>query len=334
MTVVVPLFNAEPFVVACLDSLRRQTWRSLEVLVVDDASTDRSADVVADYFASHPGFRGRLIRLARNSGVSSARNTGVRAAGGEYIGFVDPDDVVEDGMFEALATAALSSETEAAACGATVIGGRPGERLGITTTAETLAGIEVFERMCTGRFPSSVCFMLFAAEVFDSARFTEGYRFEDFIFLAEALPSLRSVRVLPEPMYRYFRRGGSETGVLRPSVLHLFVGMDVAVQSIHAHIGEPRATHLDAQVVLRLSRTVCHQAFAFGSDSELAREVRGVAMGHLTWNRIKVCIEAGDLRLALSCAALKVSPWLYGVAFRARRSSHGLRRDAGRSRRP
>jgi glycosyltransferase involved in cell wall biosynthesis len=95
ITVVIPCFNARRYIAATLDSVRAQAWPGLEVVVVDDGSSDGSADVVA---SDHPWVR--LVRQA-NQGVAVARNTGIEHARGEWIAFVDADDIWLPGKLEA-----------------------------------------------------------------------------------------------------------------------------------------------------------------------------------------------------------------------------------------
>jgi heptose III glucuronosyltransferase len=99
LTVIVPAYNIEGYIGACLDSLASQWSDDVEILVVDDGSTDKTADIVSSFVARCPGMR--LIRQ-ENRGLSGARNRGIAAARGEYILFVDGDDLVASGMFAAL----------------------------------------------------------------------------------------------------------------------------------------------------------------------------------------------------------------------------------------
>ena len=89
VSVVIPVYNAEKYLCECLDSAAGQTLRDVEILCIDDGSTDNSAAVVAQYIKKDP--RIRLIRQ-ENSGSGAARNRGIRTARGEYIAFLDADD--------------------------------------------------------------------------------------------------------------------------------------------------------------------------------------------------------------------------------------------------
>ena len=102
VSVVVPIYNVEAFLRDCLDSIRGQTYRDLEVILVDDGSTDGSAAIAAGFAAADPRFR--LIRQA-NAGLSMARNAGVPHATGEFLAFVDSDDVLAAHAYETLVQA-------------------------------------------------------------------------------------------------------------------------------------------------------------------------------------------------------------------------------------
>lgn len=98
VSVVVPCYNGERFVSACLSSIQAQTLGSWEVVFVDDASTDSSADTAADIASADS--RITVVRLPRNAGVSTARNQGARRCSGRYLLFLDVDDVLEPTMLQ------------------------------------------------------------------------------------------------------------------------------------------------------------------------------------------------------------------------------------------
>src|SRR5262245_821869 len=91
VSVVVPIYNVAPYLHDCLDSLRRQSYPHLQIILVDDGSTDHSGAIAEAFVARDPRFR-LVHRL--NGGLSAARNTGVGHARGELLAFVDGDDVL------------------------------------------------------------------------------------------------------------------------------------------------------------------------------------------------------------------------------------------------
>lgn len=92
VSVVIPQYNVESYISRCLDSVLSQSYNDIEIIVVDDCSTDGSVDVVKQYRERHPDIR--LIRHDRNLGPMMARRDGYEAATGDFIMFVDPDDTL------------------------------------------------------------------------------------------------------------------------------------------------------------------------------------------------------------------------------------------------
>lgn len=91
-SVILPIFNTEKYLKACLDSIINQTYKNLEIICVDDGSTDGSLKILEEY--SSKDSRIKIINQ-QNQGVSAARNVGIDNATGDYVSFVDPDDWVE-----------------------------------------------------------------------------------------------------------------------------------------------------------------------------------------------------------------------------------------------
>ena len=121
ISVVIPVYNAEQFLPACLDSVLHQDYPSFEILVIDDGSTDGSAALIDRYAAREP----RIVALhQRNAGVSAARNRGLTEARGEYIAFVDADDRVTPSYLSHL----LSPQTDLSIAGISLDSSRPGHR--------------------------------------------------------------------------------------------------------------------------------------------------------------------------------------------------------------
>lgn len=109
ISVIIPVYNTENYLSPCLESIIRQTYKNLEIIVVDDGSTDKSG-VIADEFSLNDT-RIKVIHKP-NGGVSSARNTGIDIANGKWIGFVDSDDTIEENYFETLINNALKNNAD------------------------------------------------------------------------------------------------------------------------------------------------------------------------------------------------------------------------------
>ena len=114
LSIIIPTYNIDQYISRCLDSLLNQTYKNLEIIVVDDGSTDNTSNIIDEYIKKD----NRIIAVhKKNAGVSLARLTGMKIAKGEYIGFVDGDDVVENDMFEILMSNAKKYGADISHCG-------------------------------------------------------------------------------------------------------------------------------------------------------------------------------------------------------------------------
>lgn len=114
ISIIIPVFNAEKTLSKCLDSVQNQTYRELEIILVNDGSTDQSGLICDEYSRRDNRF---VVIHKKNGGVSSARNMGLEIANGKYIGFVDPDDWIELTMFENLFNLLSNYQADMSICG-------------------------------------------------------------------------------------------------------------------------------------------------------------------------------------------------------------------------
>lgn len=116
VSIIVPVYNSEAYLERCFNSIRRQTLGDFECIIVDDGSSDNSGRICDEYASLDKRF---VVIHKKNEGVSKARNTALRIAKGEYVGFVDSDDWIEDNMYESLYEEALKTSSDIVICGCT-----------------------------------------------------------------------------------------------------------------------------------------------------------------------------------------------------------------------
>ena len=167
ISVVVPAYNNAPWLPRCLDSLLAQTYGNLEIIVVNDGSKDDTKAVLDGYAAKHSNIH---AIHKENGGVTSARLAGVAAATGDWIGFVDGDDTVEETMFAHLLENANTHQADISHCGHRVL--FPDGRVefvhgtGEKRCQDRLTGIR--ELLDGGQIESSLCTKLFKRELFEN----------------------------------------------------------------------------------------------------------------------------------------------------------------------
>ncbi len=207
VSVIVPCYNVEEYLADCLDSIVRQRYRDLDIVVVIDGSPDRSAQIARGYARWD-----RRIRVLEqpNAGLGAARNTGIRAARGEFITFVDSDDTLPPKSIETMVTCLAASGSDF------VVGGL--ERRNEARSWVPLWAQDVHRRDRIGvrldDFPEVLADVfawnkLFRHEFFDRAvgGFPEGIRYEDQEPSAKAYSSAAAFDVLHEVVYSWYVRG-------------------------------------------------------------------------------------------------------------------------------
>lgn len=192
VSVVIPVYCAQPYLRACMESLLQQSYDRLELIFVNDGSTD-SSGMICDWYAG----RHKNIRVIHqeNRGVSAARNAGTALAQGDYIAFVDADDTVEKKYIENLVHAALQYEVEIAVCGCK-LSGRQTERI--------LTGREAVRALLYQKcFDTAPWGKLFRREIAEEVPFPEGMFFEDLAVVCQMFGRAEQVACMAEGGYCY-----------------------------------------------------------------------------------------------------------------------------------
>lgn len=169
ISVIVPIYNTEKFLERCLTSLQNQSEQDIEFLLIDDASMDRSLEIMEIFHNKDKRFK--IISWDENQGVSIARNKGLDIATGEYIGFVDSDDYVDYDYFEVLSSAIAESNIKIAISKSILI---------YNDLKDVIDFTNPFTRIMEGG--ASSCMRLFKRDLIGDDRFIEHCRFEDSAF--------------------------------------------------------------------------------------------------------------------------------------------------------
>lgn len=216
-SVIIPAYNAEKTLERTLRSVMTQSERDLEIVVVNDGSSDGTADVIARIAAEDP----RMVAVDKdNGGLSSARNAGLKVAQGEVIFFVDADDMLHpDGvkaMLGLLCQRVSDGEKADVAVGRFErVDREPSERLEAALVAKDIRMLDSREavRECLyQQIANSVCVMAFRREMFErhpELRFVEGLTYEDLEFSVRMFATVERVVVADLPYYYYFYTPGS-----------------------------------------------------------------------------------------------------------------------------
>ena len=213
ISVIVPIYNIDSYLRRCLDSIINQTYKNLEIILIDDGSIDTSGKICDEY-----AIKDSRIKVVHesNKGVSSARNTGLNLAKGFYISFVDGDDWISPKMYEILYKNAIEYNSDISCCGLAQIQ-KNGE---MTTLADNLLKIYSKDELISGFFYDPIiketmygpCNKIIKKEILNNIRFDERFAIgEDLLFLFECLMQVNSVILDNQPLYHYIKRENSAT---------------------------------------------------------------------------------------------------------------------------
>lgn len=211
ISVIIPIYNIIEYLERCVNSVCAQTYRNLEILLIDDGSTDGSGALCDELAKKEERIR---VFHKENGGSSSARNLGISHAQGEYLGFVDSDDYISENMYALLLEGIRTYEAEIAQVGRDEMDaqGNPLPNICEPSQKPEFISSETFLReMLLHRGDCSFCTKLVSRKLLKHHRFPEGELNEDFKLMTILLEETRGVVSLPEQAYHVFYRIGSNT---------------------------------------------------------------------------------------------------------------------------
>ena len=204
ISVIIPVYNAESFIERCIDSICKQTYENLEIIAVDDGSTDCSWDILCKL--SERDHRIRVYKK-QNGGSADTRNYGIRVAQGEYIGFVDSDDWISGNMYEKLYREIDEKKADMAVCETLDWGDDGSQKIRVAYKAEVLSNEQAMEKIMMTQ--CSVWNKLYRAEIIKNIEFPPMRRAEDGPFMFRVLAQNIKVVFLDEALYYCYYHTGS-----------------------------------------------------------------------------------------------------------------------------
>lgn len=204
ISIIVPVYNVEPYLRKCLDSILAQTYRKLEILLVDDGSTDDGGKICDEY--SHMDSRIRVFHT-ENRGLSAARNLGLDHFAGDYVGFVDPDDWIEPDMYEVLIQKAEETGSDIVECG--TYEEYPSRVIKREKLNQKKLGSEAVVALLNGELSDNVWNKLWKRQCFVDVRFPENRLFEDIYTTYRIFITVQCVQSIQCCKYHYLQRKSS-----------------------------------------------------------------------------------------------------------------------------
>lgn len=209
VSIVVPIYNTCSYLETCLNSIQNQSHKELQVILVNDGSTDDSEIICLKFCANDPRF---VYVKKDNGGLSSARNTGLEQAKGEYLGFVDSDDFISRDFVESLLWACIEFQSKVACCGRWVVFDSIHKPMFHHSDVQIWEEDALIERLLLWNgLDGSVWDKLFHRDLLPLLRFSLGRISEDLPITAAILIKAKRLVHIGAPLYYYVQRGNSIT---------------------------------------------------------------------------------------------------------------------------
>lgn len=219
LSVIVPVYNVEKYLKECLDSLVNQSLDSMEIIIVNDGSTDTSLDICNKYSEKY-----EFITLIsqKNKGLGAARNEGIRHAKGRYIGFVDSDDYVEKNMFKEMVTSAIKDDLDLVIC-AVKMYFEDNKKIKVIEKNIYEESIITKTTLIKGIVSRKIqCFAwnkIYKRELFSDIKYEEGVYYEDMYTMYNIALKCNKIKLIDTPFYIYRQRENNITS--KVSIKHI-----------------------------------------------------------------------------------------------------------------
>lgn len=265
VSVIVPIYNVEAYLKRCVDSILNQTYKNLEIILVDDGSPDKCPEICDEYAKSDKRIK---VIHKQNAGVSAARNDGLAIAQGDLIGFVDPDDCIHPSMYEEMVNYLVSQDCDLVSCGFSEFS-EDDIHSDIDLSSyykETLEQNAAIRKSFEGnnQFIKYVWSLLIKAEVAKSVKFDCSLAYgEDTKYAYEVIMKTMYVGFIYAPLYNYFK---NENGASSLSYLERYAKDIYLFYDIYLSVCTIRDKATQKEAYLFFLRIFSHHIFLFNKS--------------------------------------------------------------------
>lgn len=222
VSIIVAAYNIENFIEKCLESIQSQTYQNIEIIIVDDGSTDGTAKYCDDFCETEP--RARVIHQ-KNKGLSEARNVGIKESTSEFITFVDGDDMVAGDYVKKLLASLIKNDSDIAVCGFTMAPSNKSEH----PKNETISGEDATIKLLTELENYQIVSWnkIYKKSLFIDIKFPAGKKHEDSLTTYRLFAASKKVSFISDALYYYIKR---EDSIMNSEKLkdHLNAKLDAA----------------------------------------------------------------------------------------------------------
>ena len=206
ISIVIPVYNVEKYLRRCLDSIISQNLTNIEIICINDGSTDHSTEILEEYSQKDK----RVIVLNQtNQGLSVTRNTGIKIANGEYVGFVDSDDFVDSDFFEKMYNTAVKLNADIVCAGIVRENDKKKKILLQYNNSKTYSDTKA--KLIAAGIPEHnySCNKIYKRELIQNNIFKAGILYEDILFTSNIIEKSNILAVTPNTFYHYWKHSNT-----------------------------------------------------------------------------------------------------------------------------
>lgn len=323
ISIIVPVYNVEKYLRNTIEHIINQTYKNLEIILVDDGSKDSSGHLCDEYAAKDSRI---LVIHKENGGSSTARNAGIKAATGDYIGFLDADDWADETMYETLINAAEAHDATICEVMSSDFDEEgnllKGPRINNPGNVTFIPAAEDFKLLMLHLGDSSFCTKLIKADFCKAFSFAEHRLNEDFLLIVEMLLKCEGVYSIEESHYNILIRSGSNqrSGFKRELYEAVIDNSDYALEVCKEHFPECLEEAERFRYVQRLMYLLHIPVSLMTPDNSCLRKViNEIRFEKKIWQKNAFLTKKEKRNLSILAASPKLSKRLHGIIMKIRK---------------
>lgn len=217
ISIIIPVYNCRQYLQCCIDSILHQTYKNFEILLVDDGSTDGSEEICDKYKTKDKRIK---VFHIKNSGQSAARNLALEKARGDFIGFVDSDDWIDENMFKILMSNIIKTGADVSICNSILVYGEtPIITTNKTYTTKMVNKENIIKECIFGQKSGTAMWnKVYKKQIFDNIKFPVGRKFEDYWMVCKIFTMTNKIVVDSRELYYYRQRKNSTMYSVSPKI--------------------------------------------------------------------------------------------------------------------
>lgn len=310
ISVIIPVYNVQDYLNKCIDSVIAQSYKNLQIILINDGSTDNSLSILNKYLKIDNRIE---VHSKTNGGLSDARNFGLNYAKGEYVSFVDSDDVLDINMLEILIKSICENNCDIAVCNYYFVKNNKQFCKSASDTSFVLDSNQALDMLYdSNKFGNFAWNKLYKINLFDDIRFPVGKKYEDIWIMHELYAKSNNIVFIDKPLYYYYFR--NQSIVAEESIDSYFEYFYALINRAKSPVSQTRMNFLSKNF---LNRIIKSQKFIYNKklNSKKRAKLKEICEYCYTKFSLLEYLSDSDKKRLLLCIK---HPKLYSMIYKVR----------------